>query len=111
MKTPTVGNNMNNQSLAEEIKVSRDKLIHLLNEDLSREYQAIISYVVYSQVIKGAEFTDIARELEAHASEELQHAIKIARQIDYLGGSPVVVAKPVRTPHDAVDMLHADLEN
>ena len=92
-------------------KMTREKMIELLNGDLSREYQAIIAYVVYSQVIKGAEFTDIARELEKHAGEELSHAIKIAKQIDYLGGDPVVVPQPVKTSDDPVVMLRADLEN
>src|ERR1700735_726748 len=97
--------------MAEDSKMTRQKLIDLLNEDLAREYQAIIAYVVYSQVIKGAAYSDIARELEKHAAEELMHAIKIAKQIDYLGGSPVVVPKPVKTSDDAVEMLKADLEN
>jgi bacterioferritin len=83
----------------------------LLNEDLSREYQAIISYVVYSQVLKGAEFMNIAGELEKHAGEELSHALVISNQIDYLGGMPVVQAKPVRTSEKAREMLRFDLEN
>jgi bacterioferritin len=82
-----------------------------LNEDLAGEYQAIIAYTVYSQVLKGAAYTDIARELEAHAGEELAHAIKIAKQIDYLGGMPGVTPKPVKTSNDPVAMLRADLEN
>jgi bacterioferritin len=92
-------------------KVSRDELIQLLNEDLSREYQAIISYVVYSQVLKGAEFMNIAGELEKHAGEELSHALLISNQIDYLGGMPIVQAKPVRTSEKAREMLRFDLEN
>jgi bacterioferritin len=91
--------------------VSRESLIALLNEDLSREYQAIIAYVVYSQVLKGAEFMTIAKELEVHASEELQHALTIAKQIDYLGGTPVVTPKPVKTSSKAEDMLRFDLAN
>ena len=91
--------------------ITRERMIELLNEDLAGEYQAIIAYTVYSQVIKGAEYMDIARELEAHAVEELQHAIKIARQIDYLGGMPCVLPKPVKTSSDPVAMLRADLEN
>jgi len=86
-------------------------MIQLLNEDLAGEYQAIIAYTVYSQVLKGAAYTDIARELEAHAGEELAHALKIAKQIDYLGGMPCVTPKLVKTSNDAVTMLRADLEN
>ena len=92
-------------------KVTRKELIALLNEDLAREYQAIISYVVYSQVLKGAEYMNIAGELEKHAAEELAHAIKISNLVDYLGGMPVVTAKPVRTSEKAKDMLQFDLEN
>lgn len=91
--------------------ISREELIRLLNEDLSREYQAIIAYVVYSQVLKGAAYMAIADELEIHAAEELQHALVIAKQIDYLGGMPTVTAKPVKTSDKAKDMLRFDLEN
>jgi bacterioferritin len=93
------------------LTISREQMIQLLNVDLAGEYQAIIAYTVYSQVLKGAAYTDIARELELHAGEELQHAIKIAKQIDYLGGMPGVMPKPVKTSNDPVEMLRADLEN
>lgn len=92
-------------------KDPRRQLIDALNEDLSREYQAIIAYVVYSQVIKGAEYMNIAAELEQHAVEELQHALRIAKQIDYLGGEPTVEAQRVKTSAKATDMLRFDLEN
>jgi bacterioferritin len=91
--------------------ISRERLIELLNEDLSREYQAIIAYVVYSQVLKGAEYMNIAQELEKHAAEELKHALLISKQIDYLGGMPTVTPKPVKTSEDAREMLRADLNN
>jgi bacterioferritin len=91
--------------------LSRKELIALLNEDLEREYQAIISYVVYSQVLKGAQYMNIAAELEKHAGEELQHAITLANQIDYLGGMPKVTPKPVKTSEKAEDMLRFDLDN
>jgi bacterioferritin len=99
---------MNNEATA---NITRDQLIGFLNEDLAGEYQAIIAYTVYSQMLKGAAYTDIARELELHAAEELQHAIKIAKQIYYWGGKPGVTPKPVKTPSDPVGMLCADLEN
>jgi len=91
--------------------VSRDRLAELLNEDLSREYQAIISYVVYSQVLKGAEYMSIASQLETHAAQELKHALIVSRQIDYLGKMPSVIPKPVRTSDKAKEMLRFDLEN
>jgi bacterioferritin len=92
-------------------EITRDRLAELLNEDLAREYQAIIAYVVYSQVIDGAEYSDIAKQLEIHAKQELDHALIISRQIDYLGKMPAVTPKPVRTSKDAKEMLRFDLEN
>ena len=96
---------------AEAVNVKREDLVKLLNEDLAREYQAIIAYVVYSQVLKGAPYMNIAGELEKHAAEELQHAITISNQIDYLGGMPTVIPKAVKTAEKAQDMLRFDLEN
>src|SRR3954467_10162199 len=93
-----------------EVKLTRQRLIDLLNEDLEREYQAIIAYVNYSQVLKGPEYMNIADELEVHAGEELQHALTIAKQIDYLGGMPTVLPKPVKTSTKAKDMLQFDLD-
>ena len=90
---------------------ARHDLIARLNEDLSREYQAIIAYIVYSQAIKGAAYMNIARELEVHAREELAHALIIAKQIDYLGGEMTVTPQPVRTSGDPKAMLRFDLEN
>ena len=91
--------------------ISRDRLAELLNEDLAREYQAIIAYVVYSQVLKGAEFMNIADQLEKHAQQELQHALIISRQIDYLGKMPTVTPKPVKVSDKAKEMLRFDLDN
>jgi bacterioferritin len=91
--------------------VSRDRLAELLNEDLSREYQAIIAYVVYSQVLKGAQYMDIAAQLEIHAKQELDRALILTRRVDYLGKMPVVAPRPVRTSTDPKDMLRYDLDN
>src|ERR1700693_4974437 len=102
---------MAKEEMTSGLKLTRERMIQLLNEDLAGEYQAIIAYTVYSQVLKGAAYTDIARELEVHAGEELQHAIKISKQIDYLGGMPGVMPKPVKTSNDPITMLHADLDN
>ena len=103
---------MKDKPAAEESKrITREKLIDLLNEDLAREYQAIIAYVVYSQVLKGAQYMNIAAELAVHAAQELQHALIIADQIDYLGGMPTVQPKPVKTSEKATDMLQFDLDN
>ncbi len=94
-----------------EPSISRDQLADYLNEDLAREYQAIISYVIYSQVLKGAEYMAIADQLALHAKQELDHALIISRQIDYLGKMPVTAPKPVKTSEKAEDMLRADLTN
>lgn len=90
---------------------TREDLVALLNEDLAGEFQAIISYVIYSQVLKGPQYMTIAAELEKHAAEELAHALTIAGQIDYLGGMPLSVPKPVETSTHAEDMLNFDLRN
>ena len=92
-------------------QVTRTQLVDLLNEDLAREYQAIIAYVNYSQALKGAEYMSIAKELEKHAGEELKHALIVAKIIDYLGGNIGVTPKPVKTSEKATDMLRFDLDN
>ena len=103
--------NKNPASASKAAPVSREEMIKLLNEDLAREYQAIISYIVYSQTMKGAKFQHIAGELKKHAGEELDHALKIAKQIDYLNGTPVTAPKEVKLSDQAEDMLRFDLEN
>jgi bacterioferritin len=94
-----------------EKPMTRERLVDLLNEDLSREYQAIISYINYSQVLKGAQYMSIAEQLVLHAKQELDHALIIAKQVDYLGGMPTVTPKPVKTSEKAEDMLRFDLAN
>ena len=91
--------------------ISRKELAKLLNEDLAREYQAIIAYVVYSQVLKGAEYMNIADQLVEHAKQELEHALTISRQIDYLGEMPTATPKPVKLSDKPRDMLRFDLDN
>jgi bacterioferritin len=97
--------------LTESTGITREKLVALLNEDLEREFQAVIAYVNYSQVLKGAEYMNIAGELEVHANEELGHALKLSYWIDTLGGMPAVTAKTVKTSNDAKEMLNFDLDN
>ena len=102
---------MADQPTATQTPITRDQLVALLNEDLSREYQAIIAYVVYSQVIKGPQYMNIAKELEVHAAEELSHALTISKQIDYLGGMPTVSPQPVKSSEKPEEMLRFDLDN
>jgi len=97
--------------MTEPKPISRDRLAELLNEDLAREYQAIIAYVVYSQVLKGAEYMNIADQLETHAQQELQHALIISRQIDYLGKMPTANPRPVKVSENPKEMLKFDLDN
>jgi bacterioferritin len=97
--------------MTEPLKISRERMVELLNEDLSREYQAIIAYTIYSQTIKGAAFNNIASQLEEHAAEELSHALQIARQIDYFNGTPTNVPTPVKVSDKTEEMLRFDLEN
>jgi len=108
-----IGDNdsMNSEITLEETILTREEMARLLNEDLAGEYQAVIAYIVYSQVIKGAAYTAIAKELRVHAAEEMEHALKIAQQVDYFGGMPTVTPKSVKTSNDAKQMLRFDLEN
>ena len=108
---PKATNLMPNSKATPSISITRKQLIDALNEDLSREYQAIIAYTVYSQVLTGAAYMNIAEELEKHAKEELEHALILANQIDYLGGMPSVTPKPVKTSKKAEEMPRFDLEN
>jgi len=111
MRDSSVEHTEKTMSAATDKKPTREQLIADLNTDLAREYQAIIAYVVYSQVLKGAEYMAIADELEVHAGEELKHAITIAKQIDYLGGQPTVTPIAVKQSDDPKTLLRADLEN
>jgi bacterioferritin len=91
--------------------ITREQLIDALNGDLAREYQAVIAYVVYSQVLKGAEYMAIAKELEKHAAQELSHALKVSKHIDYLGGTPATKTLEVKTSDDPRELLRFDLDN
>jgi bacterioferritin len=91
--------------------ITRAQLIEALNGDLAREYQAVIAYVVYSQVLKGAEYMAIAKELEKHAAQELSHALKVSKHIDYLGGTPATKALDVKISEDPRELLRFDLDN
>ena len=108
--TPAV-DKTDNAAQAGDGWITREKLIGLLNEDLAREYQAIIAYVIYSQVLKGAQYMNIAAELEKHAQQELAHALIVSKNIDYLGGMPTAQPKSVRTSESPVEMLQFDLDN
>ena len=97
--------------MAETKSPALKELIQGLQEDLSREYQAIIAYTVYSNVLKGAQWMSIAAELKKHAQEELQHAMIISDQIDYLGEMPNSSPKEVKLSDKPEEMLRFDLDN
>lgn len=96
-------------STAKPTNVTREQLIAGLQEDLAREYKAIIQYVIFSQKLDTAQYMNIADELATHAHEELDHAIAIANQLDYLGEYPVHEPKPVQVSENNEEMLWADL--
>lgn len=99
------------KEMKNEPNLTRERMVELLNEDLAREFQAVIAYTVYSQTLKGAAFSDIARELAVHATEELNHAMQIAKQVDYFNGTPTTMPREVKMSAKAEDMLAFDLEN
>ena len=88
---------------------TRKEIIEELNADLAREYKAIIQYVVFSAALKGAAYGNIAEQLKGHASQELAHALELARQIDYLGGKPTVKPKDAEYSDESKEMLEIDL--
>lgn len=90
-------------------KITKAELIRLLNKDLGLEYTAMVQYTQHQGVLKGAMYQSIQKELALHAQEELQHAIILAAQIDYLGGVPTVDMPPAKISRDSVTMLKQDL--
>jgi bacterioferritin len=91
-------------------KVKLKRIEKLLNKDLGLEYTAMVQYVQHSGVLTGAEYGDITKEIKIHANEELQHALTLAEQIDYLGGFPTVNVPPAAMSKDNQEMLQQDLE-
>ncbi len=87
-----------------------DKLNELLNLDLTLEYAAAIQYIQHAAVMTGAQYGDIIKELRVHANEEIQHAITLADQIDFLGGFPTVDIGKIKTSKENIEMLKQDLE-
>src|SRR5437868_6141470 len=88
----------------------RERLIQGLQDDLAREYTAIIQYVIFSQTLDGARYMKVAGELERHAHQELDHALAIARQLDYFGAYPVHAPALVRVSANNEEMLWFDLQ-
>jgi bacterioferritin len=90
--------------------ITKQKLLELLNKDLSLEYTACIQYTQHQAVLKGAPYQNIQKELVIHAQEELAHAVILASQLDYLGMTPTVEMPPPLTSNDSIEMLNQDLK-
>lgn len=90
--------------------MDRDKLVELLNQDLQTEFQSIVQYVQHTAIIKGPEFISTAEELRAHLGQELEHALILAEQVDFLGGTPTVEVPTVSSESDSRRALELDLE-
>lgn len=90
--------------------VTKDELLSKLNKDLEWEYAALIQYVQHASVITGAKYESIQKELLVHSQEEMQHAISLSEQIDYLGGVPVVNVEKIETSGNSLEMLKQDLK-
>lgn len=89
--------------------VTRDKLIEELNKDLEWEYAAAIQYIQHASIITGAQYEGIKKELIIHSQEEMQHAVTISEQIDFLGGVPTIDVEQRDIAEDAKTMLEQDL--
>ena len=103
---------MTKEEIESAVNITRERMIQLLNEDLEGDHQAMIAYILHSQVLEGAAYSNIARELESQAREKLGHAGVIAKQIDISEGMPSEQQpKPVKTSNEPVEMLRAAFEN
>jgi bacterioferritin len=91
------------------MKVTKEQLLAILNGDLAWEYAALVQYVQHASVITGAEYESIVPELLIHASQEMQHAIALSDQIDFLGAVPAVDVQKIETSADSTRMLEQDL--
>jgi bacterioferritin len=92
------------------VAITLEKLVGLLNLDLELEYSAAIQYINHAAVMTGAAYGDIIKELKIHANEEIQHAVVLADQIDYLRGAPSVNVGMIRTSEVNDEMLQQDLD-
>src|SRR6476620_247298 len=70
------------------VPMDQASFIELLNEDLELEHQSIVQYIHHIATVKGAEYQSTLDELGVHLRQELDHALTLARQIDFLGGVP-----------------------
>lgn len=92
------------------MSITKEELIAKLNKDLEWEYAAAVQYIQHAAVISGSKYMTIQKELIVHVNEEIQHAVAISEQIDYLGGTPTVVVEKCETSPDSLEMLKQDLK-
>ena len=88
----------------------KQKLIDGLNEDLSHEYEAVISYLLFSSLTHGHARLELASFFDTEIADELGHAKFLARKIVALGGTPTAEPAPVKLPKDNKGMLEAALQ-
>ncbi len=91
------------------MQITMEKLIDELNKDLEWEYAAAVQYVQHASVISGAQYESIQKELIIHSQEEMQHAVMLSEQIDFLGGVPTIDVERRDVSTSAVEMLKQDL--
>ena len=90
--------------------MDRQQFAQLLNEDLGTEYRSIVQYIQHVATLKGLEVQSLLTELRQHLAQELNHAVVLAEQIDFLGGVPTVEVPTVPSATDTEHALQLDLE-
>ena len=91
-------------------ELTREQLIDELNNDLAKEFQAMVQYVQHAAAMTGPQYDAIKAELIVHSNEEHAHAISLADQIDFLGGVPGVDVADAHISPDSKIMLEQDLD-
>lgn len=91
------------------MKVTKKKLIEELNKDLEWEYAAAVQYVQHAAAISGPQYDSIQKELIIHSQEEMQHAVMLSEQIDFLGGVPTINVEKREISSSSREMLKQDL--
>ena len=91
------------------METAMKQLLSELNQDLEWEYAAAIQYVQHAATINGPQFDSIQKELLIHAQQEMQHAVMLSEQIDFLGGVPTIDVEKRDISPDSLEMLRQDL--
>lgn len=91
-------------------RVNKEQLVELLNGDLSREYQAIITYIQYAASVTGPYRQELKTFFANEIPDETMHAQYLAGKIAALGGVPTVTAEKVPQETDVKKMLENIVE-